>query len=79
MWQLLNSSESPKQMLVLMVREEVFAASKSKSNAYLCLYFVCLARFFFFSLHFLLLSGAYMENFPYFSGLDRGDISRDRQ
>lgn len=49
MWQLLNSSESPKQMLLLMVGKEVFAASKSKSNAYLCLYFVCLALFFFFS------------------------------
>lgn len=52
MWQLLNSSEPPKQMLLLMVGEEVSAASKSKSNAYLCLYSVCLAlflSFFFFS------------------------------
>lgn len=75
MWQLLNSSESPKQMLLLMVGEEVFAASKSKSNAYLCLYFV---------LHTHTLSSpspsSYKaENFPCFSGLDRGDISRDRQ
>lgn len=83
MWQLLNSSEPPKQMLLLMVGEEVSAASKSKSNAYLCLYSVCLAlflSFFFFPpLHFLLWSRAYTENRPCFSGLGRGDISRDRQ
>lgn len=42
MWQPWNSSESPKQMLLLTVWEEVFAASKSKSNAYLCFYIVSL-------------------------------------
>ena len=51
MWQLLNSSEPPKQMLLLMVGEEVFAASKSKSNAYLCLYSVCLALVLSFFFH----------------------------
>lgn len=49
MWQLLNSSESRKQMLLVMVGKEVFAASKSKLNAYLCLYLVCLTLFFIFS------------------------------
>lgn len=47
MWQLLNSSESPKQMLLLMAREEVFTASKSKSNTYLCLYSVSRTLFLF--------------------------------
>lgn len=48
MWQLLNSAESPKQMLLLIVGKEASAASKSKSNTYLCFYFVCLWLFLFF-------------------------------
>lgn len=56
-WQPLNSSESPKQMLLPMFRKEVFVASKSKSNSYLRLNFVCQALFPFFPLFFFCLAG----------------------